>query len=65
MAVVGVVDEDRTSYCLEEGRFPRFILEVVSPTSVRRDRADKVRADDLLSAWEYVTFTPSTCMVAS
>ncbi len=59
MVAVGVTDTDRTSYDLEEERsFPPFVLEVVSPTSVERDREDKVWAYDLLRAREYAVFTP-------
>ncbi len=48
-----------TSYNLVKERgFPPFVLEVVSPTSKRRDEEDKRRAYDLLGAEEYVVFTP-------
>jgi len=51
--------EARTSFSLvREGRFPPFVLEVVSPTSKERDEVDKRRAYDLLGAEEYAVFTP-------
>jgi len=48
-----------TTYDLEaEGVFPPFVLEVVSPSSTKRDQRDKRRAYDLLGALEYALFTP-------
>jgi hypothetical protein len=38
--------------------FPAFVLEVVSPSSKKRDEQDKVRAYDVLGAREYALFTP-------
>jgi len=57
--VAFVPDRARNSYDLaEEGVFPAFVLEVVSPSSAKRDREDKLRAYGLLGAREYVLFTP-------
>jgi Uma2 family endonuclease len=54
-----VQDRIRTSYDLEEeGMFPPFVLEVVSPSSTARDQGDKRRAYDLLGVSEYALFTP-------
>ena len=54
-----VPDRERTSYKLKrEGKPPAFVLEVVSPSSVKRDEYDKVRAYDLLKVQEYALFTP-------
>jgi Uma2 family endonuclease len=59
--VAFVPDHERNSYSLEEeGVFPAFVLEVVSPSSVERDTRDKVRAYRRLGAREYVLFTPHT-----
>ena len=57
---VAFVDEhSRTSYDLEqEGSFPPFVLEVVSPSSVERDLSEKRTAYELLGAREYAIFTP-------
>ena len=57
--VAFVLDHSRTSYDVEtEGVFPPFVLEVVSPSSKRRDHEDKLRAYDLLGVREYALFTP-------
>ncbi len=49
----------RTSFdMVREGRFPPFVLEVVSPSSKRRDEQEKKQAYDLLGVQEYVIFTP-------
>jgi Uma2 family endonuclease len=49
----------RSSFDVSRERgFPPFVLEVVSPSSIRRDREEKVHAYDLLGAREYVLFTP-------
>jgi hypothetical protein len=54
-----VDDHERSSYDLAvEGKPPAFVLEVVSPSSQRRDEYDKVRAYDLLGVEEYALFTP-------
>lgn len=54
-----VADRPRTSYDLTlEGVFPAFVLEVVSPSSSRRDQRDKRIAYELLGAREYALFTP-------
>ncbi len=54
-----VPQRERTSYDLrDEGVFPAFVLEVVSPSSVDRDLQDKYRLYDLLGAQEYAIFTP-------
>ncbi|HWE63653.1 MAG TPA: Uma2 family endonuclease [Chloroflexota bacterium] len=59
--VAFVPDHPRTSYDLTlEGVFPAFVLEVVSPSSSRRDQRDKRIAYELLGAREYALFTPST-----
>jgi Uma2 family endonuclease len=52
-------DRPRDSYDLaEEGVFPAFVLEVVSPSSVRRDQEEKREAYRILGAEEYALFTP-------
>jgi Uma2 family endonuclease len=57
--VAFVPDHPRSSYDLEvEGVFPAFVLEVVSPESVKRDEQDKLRAYSVLGAKEYALFTP-------
>jgi hypothetical protein len=54
-----VPDRERSSYNLKaEGKPPAFVLEVVSPSSVKRDEQDKVRLYDLLQVEEYALFTP-------
>jgi Uma2 family endonuclease len=54
-----VEDRTRTSYDVtEEGAFPPFVLEVVSPSSTARDQGDKRHAYDLLGVREYALFTP-------
>ncbi len=54
-----VQDRERSSYNLKaEGKPPAFVLEVVSPSSTKRDEQDKVRAYDLLGVEEYALFTP-------
>jgi len=54
-----VPERARTSYDLEaEGVFPPFVLEVVSPSSKRRDHEEKLEAYDLLGVREYALFTP-------
>lgn len=57
--VAFVPDHPRASFDVPaEGVFPPFVLEVVSPSSVERDEADKLRAYDFLKAREYALFTP-------
>ena len=57
--VAFVPDRMRESYDLDaEGVFPAFVLEVVSPSSVKRDEQEKLRAYGVLGAREYVLFTP-------
>jgi len=59
--VAFVPNHERDSYNLrEEGVFPAFVLEVVSPSSVKRDSEDKLRAYDRLGAREYALFTPAS-----
>jgi hypothetical protein len=54
-----VPQRQRNSYNLEQEKvFPAFVLEVVSPSSKKRDEQDKVRAYDVLGALEYALFTP-------
>jgi Uma2 family endonuclease len=49
----------RTSFDVAvEGSFPAFVLEIVSPASVRRDRREKPRFYGLAGAREYVIFDP-------
>jgi Uma2 family endonuclease len=49
----------RTSFDVAvEGAFPAFVLEVVSPASVRRDTHEKPRLYGLVGAREYVIFDP-------
>ncbi len=57
--VAFVEERARTSYDLqEEGVFPAFVLEVVSPSSTARDEREKLHAYDILGAQEYALFTP-------
>jgi hypothetical protein len=57
--VAFVADHPRTSFNVtEEGSFPPFVLEVVSPSSVAHDHRTKRRAYDLLGVREYALFTP-------
>jgi Uma2 family endonuclease len=57
--VAFVPERTRTSYDLAvEQVFPAFVLEVVSPSSTKRDRQDKRRAYEMLGAREYALFTP-------
>lgn len=52
-------DHPRTSFDVAvEGTFPPFVLEVVSPSSVERDREEKRDAYELLGVSEYALFTP-------
>lgn len=52
-------DHPRTSFDVAvEGTFPPFVLEVVSPSSVERDREEKRDAYELLGVREYALFTP-------
>jgi len=54
-----VADHPRESYSVaEEGVFPPFVLEVLSPSSGPRDLEDKVALYDVLGAEEYVLFDP-------
>ena len=54
-----VEDHERPSYqAKDEGVFPAFVLEVVSPGSVWRDRQEKRRLYGLLGAREYALFEP-------
>jgi Uma2 family endonuclease len=54
-----VHDHPRTSYDLTlEGVFPAFVLEVVSPSSTKRDQNTKRYAYEMLGAKEYALFTP-------
>jgi Uma2 family endonuclease len=48
----------RESFDATTEGFPPFVVEVVSPTSRRRDRREKRLAYDLLGVQEYVLFTP-------
>jgi hypothetical protein len=57
--VAFVPDRTRESYDLQaEGVFPAFVLEVVSPSSAKRDEIEKLRAYGVLGAREYALFTP-------
>jgi hypothetical protein len=57
--VAFVPDHPRASYDVEhEGRFPPFVLEVVSPSSTARDQIEKREAYDALGVQEYALFTP-------
>lgn len=64
--VAFVPEHGRPSYDVaREGGFPAFVLEVVSPSSIRRDREEKVHAYELLGAREYALFTPRSRQPAS
>jgi Uma2 family endonuclease len=57
--VARVPDRPHTSYDVaEEGVFPQFVLEVVSPSSTQRDQVAKREAYRILGAQEYALFTP-------
>ena len=57
--VAFVPDHPRPSFDVaREGGFPPFVLEVVSPASVERDRIEKREAYDALGVQEYALFTP-------
>jgi Uma2 family endonuclease len=57
--VAFVPDHSRTSYDLDdEGQFPPFVLEVVSPSSSARDQVEKRQAYEALGAQEYARFGP-------
>jgi Uma2 family endonuclease len=57
--VAFVPNRTRESFDLEaEGVFPAFVLEVVSPSSAKRDEKEKLRAYGVLGAREYALFTP-------
>ncbi len=59
VALEATMVRGRTSFdMVGEGRFPPFVLEVVSPSSKARDEQEKKRAYDLLGVQEYVIFTP-------
>jgi Uma2 family endonuclease len=42
----------------EEGGFPPFVVEVVSPSSIYRDEEEKRQVYDLMGVKEYALFTP-------
>lgn len=49
----------RTSWDIhEEGQPPRFVLEIVTEASWRRDTVEKVRVYDLMGVEEYAIFAP-------
>ncbi len=49
----------RTSFDVTvEGNFPAFVLEIVSPTSTKRDLREKPRLYGMIGAREYVIFDP-------
>lgn len=57
--VAFVPDHPRPSFDVaREGGFPPFVLEVVSPASIERDRIEKREAYDALGVQEYALFTP-------
>jgi len=57
--VAFVEDRVRYSYNLrEEGVVPAFVLEVISPSSVRQDTIKKQRLYELLGVQEYALFAP-------
>jgi len=57
--VAFVEDRVRYSYNLrEEGVVPAFVLEVISPSSVRQDTIKKRRLYELLGVQEYALFAP-------
>lgn len=57
--VAFVPDRRRSSFDVdEEGGFPPFVLEVVSPSSQQHDQNDKLAAYEELGVREYVLFTP-------
>ncbi len=60
-AVLGAFVEDRVRYAYnlrEEGVVPAFVLEVISPSSVRQDTIKKRRLYELLGVQEYALFAP-------
>lgn len=57
--VAFVPQRPRQSYDLdEEGVFPQFVLEVLSPSSIEHDQEDKLLLYDNFGAREYVLFAP-------
>lgn len=60
LLVATVDDRPRQSFDVEEeGGFPPFVLEVLSPESTVRDRELKLQAYDALGAQEYALFAPA------
>ena len=58
--VAPVPERPRPSFDADnEGGFPPFVLEVVSPSSSERDQLDKRDAYELLGVREYALFTPN------
>jgi Uma2 family endonuclease len=57
--VAFVPEHPRSSFDVAvEGKFPPFVLEVVSPSSEERDQETKRKAYELLEVREYALFTP-------
>jgi hypothetical protein len=57
--VAFAVEHERSSYDLaEEGICPSFVLEIVSPSSERRDKVEKPALYAELGVAEYLLFTP-------
>lgn len=57
--VAQVPQRERHSYDLaEEGVFPGFVLEILSPASIEHDQTDKRLLYDVLGAREYLLFAP-------
>ena len=57
--VMGVSNHKRKTYKIwEEGQAPHFVLEVLSPSTVSRDRGEKKGLYELLGVQEYFMFDP-------
>ena len=61
--VAQVPQRERHSFDLqEEGVFPEFVLEVLSPSSIEHDQTDKRLLYEILGAQEYLLFAPEPDM---
>lgn len=63
--VAFVPERRRSSYVVaEEGSFPPFVLEVISPDSVARHTGSKLLLYEVLGVQEYLLFNPSDDVIA-
>ncbi|MCB8945823.1 MAG: Uma2 family endonuclease [Ardenticatenaceae bacterium] len=64
--IFGVSNHKRKTYKIwEEGQAPHFILEVLSPTTVLKDRGDKKGLYEFLGVQEYFLFDPVGNLISS